>query len=74
MSDLVLELKARVMSLSPVERSQLFDLLVRSLDEDAAVADTWANEALRREAEVKAGEVDMLDAMDALQRIESELL
>ena len=71
------ELDAReteVLNLSPVDRSHLLDRLVASLEADSEIADAWALEAGRRDAEIEAGQVALVPGKEALARFGAQLL
>lgn len=67
-------LETEVLKLSPAERSHLLDRLVASLDADSEIADAWALEAERRDAEIDAGRVTLVPGKVVLARLGSQLL
>lgn len=74
MPDLVAELAAQGRSLSPEERVRLLDLLLESLQPEAAQAgdDSWAQEIARRVAAHERGEGslhELDDVMDEVRRL-----
>jgi putative addiction module component (TIGR02574 family) len=67
-------LETEVLKLSPAERSHLLDRLVASLEADSEIADAWALEAERRDAEIDAGQVALVPGADVLTRLGVQLL
>ena len=67
-------LETEVLKLSPAERSHLLDRLVASLDADSEIADAWALEAERRDAEIDAGRVTLVPGKVVLARLGAQLL
>ena len=66
-------LEAELLSLPPVQRSQLLDRLIASREPDAEWEEAWANEADRREAEVASGKAALLPGDEVIARLRSEL-
>lgn len=67
-------LETEVLKLSPAERSHLLDRLVASLEADSEIADAWALEAERRDAEIDAGQVALVPGAEVLARLRAQLL
>lgn len=66
-------LEAEVLQLAPVERSQLLERLIASLDSDPEVEEVWEREADRREAELKSGLVAAVPGPEAIVRLRARL-
>lgn len=66
-------LETEVLKLSPAERSHLLDRLVASLETDSEIADAWALEAERRDAEIDAGQVALVPGAEVLARLGAQL-
>ena len=64
-------LQAEVLKLSPLERAQLLDCLIASLDKDAEIEAEWDNLALKRESEMASGSVQGVPLEDVVSRLES---
>lgn len=62
------ELEAKVLELTAHDRVHLLERLLESFEPDTEIERAWVEEALRREADVKAGRSKMISADDALQR------
>lgn len=73
MSTPIHELEAHVLSLGAAERARLLERLIDSFEPDTSVEKAWVVEALRREADVKAGRSKMASGPEALQRIRARL-
>lgn len=67
-------LETEVLKLLPAERSHLLDRLVASLEADSEIADAWALEAERRDAEIDAGRVVPVPGAEVLARLGAQLL
>ena len=67
------ELEAQVLNLGPVERARLLERLIESFEPDTAAEKAWIAEALRREADVKAGRSVMAPGLEALDRVRARL-
>lgn len=63
------ELEAQVLSLGAAERAQLLERLIESFEPDTKAEKAWISEALRREADVKAGRSKMIPGAEALERV-----
>lgn len=66
-------LETEVLKLSPAERSHLLDRLVASLETDSEIADAWALEAERRDAEIDADQVALVPGAEVLARLGAQL-
>lgn len=66
-------LETEVLNLSSVERSQLLDRLVASLDADAEIQELWALEAARRDADIDAGRGVLVAGEAVLDRLSAQL-
>lgn len=67
------ELEAQVLSLEAPERARLLERLIESFEPDTRVEKAWVTEALRREADVKAGRSKMVPGPEALERVRARL-
>lgn len=67
------ELEAQVLNLGPAERARLLERLIESFEPDTIVEKAWIAEALRREADVKAGRSVMAPGLEALERVRARL-
>ena len=67
------ELEAEVLSLGAAERARLLERLIESFEPDTNVERAWITEALRREADVRAGKSKMVSGPEALQRIRARI-
>ena len=67
------ELEAQVLSLGAAERAHLLERLIESFEPDTKVEKAWLAEALRREAEVRAGRSRMVPGAEALERIRARI-
>lgn len=68
------ELEAAVLRLAAPDRARILERLIESFDRDAQVGNAWLDEALRREQEVKSGQVAMVPGDEALARIRARLV
>ena len=73
MTENVLELHERVLSLPPDERATLVELLLASLEPKSAAQRAWAQLASRRREDVHSGKVRMIPGEEALARIRAKL-
>ena len=73
MSIPVYELEAELLGLPPEERARLLERLIESFEPDTNVERVWIAEALRREADVKAGRSRLVPGTEALQRVRARL-
>jgi putative addiction module component (TIGR02574 family) len=73
MSTPIHELEAEVLSLDAAARARLLERLIESFEPDSKVEEAWVAEALRREADVKAGRSKMISGPEALARIRARL-
>ena len=67
------ELEAHVLNLGAAERARLLERLIESFEPDTKVEQAWIKEALRREADVKAGRSMMVPGSEALERVRARL-
>lgn len=67
------ELEAEVLNLAAHDRARLLERLIESFEPDTAAERAWVTEALRREAEVKAGRSKMVPGDEALERVRARL-
>lgn len=67
------ELEAQVLSLAPQDRAHLLERLIESFEPDSEVERAWVEEALRREADVKAGRSRMIPGEEALARARARI-
>lgn len=63
------ELEAEVLALAAEDRARLLERLIESFEPDTNIERVWVAEALRREADVKAGRTHMNPGNEALERI-----
>jgi putative addiction module component (TIGR02574 family) len=73
MTETVLELHERVLSLPPKERATLAELLLASLEPKSAAQRAWAQLADRRREDVRSGKVRMVPGDEALARIRAKI-
>jgi hypothetical protein len=70
-------IETEIMNLNTEDRSRLLDRLISSLDSDAAIDAAilaeWESEAGRRDAEVDAGQVQLVPLDDALAALYAKL-
>ena len=66
-------IETEVMNLNTEDRSHLLDRLISSLDSDATMLAEWDAEAERRDAEVDAGQVQLVPLDDALAALYAKL-
>ncbi len=66
-------IETEVMNLNTGDHSHLLDRLISSLDSDAAILAEWEAEAERRDAEVDAGQVQLVPLDDALAALYAKL-
>jgi putative addiction module component (TIGR02574 family) len=67
------ELEVQVLSLGAADRAQLLERLIESFEPDTKAERAWVSEALRREADVKAGRTKMVPGAEALHRIRARV-
>lgn len=67
------ELEAEVLALAPEDRARLLERLIESFEQDTNVERAWVNEALRREADVKAGRSKLAPGAEALGRARARI-
>lgn len=67
------ELEAQVLSLGAAERAHLLERLIESFEPDTSIEKAWVSEALKREADVKAGRSKMVAGPEALAHIRAKL-
>jgi putative addiction module component (TIGR02574 family) len=73
MTETVLELHGRVLSLPSDERATLLELLLASLEPKSAAQRAWAQLASRRREDVRSGTVKMVSGEEALARIRAKI-
>ena len=73
MTTTIHELEAQVLSLEAPERARLLERLLESFEPDTMAEKAWIAEALRREADVKAGKSKMVPGPEALERVQARL-
>ena len=66
-------LGVEALKLTSGERAAFAQLLLASLDEDAALEEAWAAEVERRIADVESGSVQVIPIADALARVRAAL-
>ena len=67
------ELEAEILALAAEDRARLLERLIESFEPDTNVERAWVAEALRREADVKAGRSKMVPGVEALRRARARL-
>lgn len=67
------DLEAEVLNLGAAERARLLERLIESFEPSSKIQDAWVSEALRREAEVQAGEVSLVPGQEAVARVRARL-
>lgn len=67
------ELEAEVLALAAEDRARLLERLIESFEPDSNIERVWVAEALRREADVKAGRSKLAPGSEALQRVRARL-
>jgi putative addiction module component (TIGR02574 family) len=67
------DLEAEVLALAAEDRAHLLDRLIESFEPDSNVERAWVAEALRREADVKAGRSRLVPGTEALARARARL-
>lgn len=72
MSSTVENLEAEALRLSAVERAQLVERLIASLDIDPKVEEAWAAEVERRNAEIETGAVALIPGPEALAKLKAK--
>jgi putative addiction module component (TIGR02574 family) len=73
MPPLMTDLEAEILTLPAEERARLLAVLMESLEPPSAVRQAWMSEAERRQAQVAAGEVQMVPGNEVLARIRATL-
>lgn len=67
------DVEAAALQLEPLERAQLAQRLMASLDRDPEVEDAWNEEIRRRVAELEAGHAEFIPADEALANLRARL-
>lgn len=67
------DIEAEALSLPPEERARLLERLIASFEPQSASQRAWLQLAQRRQAEVKAGQVNMVPGDEALARVRTRL-
>ena len=73
MSTPLYELEAQVLNLGAPDRARLLERLIESFEPDTKAEKAWVAEALRREADVKAGRSKMVPGSEALERVRARI-
>lgn len=66
-------LQTEVLRLSPADRARLLDRLIESLDGERTLAELWAQEAARRDAEIEDGSSIPVDGKEVVDRLRAEI-
>lgn len=66
-------LEAKVLNLPPLQRSQLLDRLITSLETDPEIQQAWALVAERRDAETEEGKVTLSSGEAVVARLRNQL-
>jgi putative addiction module component (TIGR02574 family) len=64
------ELEAEALNLPRPERARLAEVLISSLDEDAAIEEAWREEIRRRVSELREGSVETVPAEEVFQELD----
>lgn len=64
----LIDIESQALRLAPEERVRLADRLLASLSADPAIEAAWAEEAVRRLAEIESGTVAAVPVGDAIAR------
>jgi putative addiction module component (TIGR02574 family) len=67
------ELEAEALKLPTHERARLAEALIASLDEEDEISAAWADEAERRDEELRSGAVQGTPAEEVFDRIRARL-
>ncbi|MEO7852332.1 MAG: addiction module protein [Rubrivivax sp.] len=67
------ELEAQVLALEAQDRARLLERLIASFEPDSKVEQAWVEEALRREAQAKAGSARMVPGDEAIAHARARL-
>jgi len=69
------QVEAEALKLDPRARAELAEKLLRSLDDlsDPEIEQLWAEEAVRRDAELDSGEASLRDAEDVFRDARARL-
>ena len=67
------ELEAQVLNLGAADRALLLERLIESFEPETQLEKAWIAEALRREADVKAGKSKMASGKEALVRVRARI-
>ena len=69
------QVETEALKLDPEARAKLAEKLLRSLDDlsEEDIEQLWAEEAVRRDAEIDSGEASMRDAEDVFRDARSRL-
>lgn len=67
------DLEAEVLSLGSTERAHLLERLIQSFEPSSKIQDAWVSEALKREAQVQAGQVCLVPGQEAVARVRARL-
>ncbi len=72
MSSSVEVLEAEVLQLSVAERARLVERLIASLDADPDIAEAWAAEVERRQAQLESGAAKLRPGPETLAKLKTE--
>lgn len=67
------DLEAEVLGLPVEDRARLLERLIASFEPKSAAQRAWIEQAVRRQAEVKAGKTSMVPGDEALARVRARL-
>jgi putative addiction module component (TIGR02574 family) len=67
------ELEAEVLALAAEDRARILEGLIKSFEPDSTTRKAWVAEALRREADVRAGRVALVPGNEALARVRARI-
>ncbi|PID49978.1 MAG: hypothetical protein CR991_03745 [Proteobacteria bacterium] len=67
------EIEAQVLRMGAEDRSRILERLLASFEPDSQVDKAWVSEALRREADVFSGAVQMVSGEQAIARVHARI-
>lgn len=67
------ELEAEVLALAAEDRARILEGLIKSFEPDSTTRKAWVAEALRREADVRAGRVALVPGNEAMARVRARI-
>ncbi len=67
------EIETEVLRLGTEDRARILERLIASFEPDSQIENAWVSEALRREAEVISGNVQLVPAAEAIARVRARI-